>query len=108
MYDFALAVAEGFGLDNSLVIPARPESGISEGNQTPASDRLGLDCTNTMSLLRLRQTNLREVIAAMRAAAEGTKRVPELGWRRGLVVRRRNGLGFLEVIFRGGTCPPSP
>ena len=76
MYDFALAVAEGFGLDNSLVIPARPESGISEGNQTPASDRLGLDCTNTLSLLRLRQTNLREGIAAMRAAAEGTKEYP--------------------------------
>ena len=58
MYDFALAVADGFGLDRALVIPSG-ESGSGE--------RLGLDCARTMRTLRLPQPGLAEGIAAMRA-----------------------------------------
>ena len=61
MYDFALAVADGFGLNKSLVVPAPEEHA--------ASERLGLDCASTMSRLGLAQPGLREGLAAMRAAA---------------------------------------
>ena len=63
MYDFALAVAEGFGLDRGLVIPAGGESGNGE--------RLGLDCAETMRVLSLPQPGLAEGISAMRAGAAG-------------------------------------
>ncbi len=59
MYDFAVAVAEKFGLDTSLVIPV-PES---------TDDRLGLDCARTMAGLGLPHPGLDEGLAAMRAAA---------------------------------------
>ena len=68
MYDFALAVAEGFRLDHGLVVPAQPESGMPDRGQFPASDRLGLDCTKTMAQLGLSHPSLREGIAAMRTA----------------------------------------
>ena len=63
MYDFAVAVAvavaEKFGLDSSLVIPA----------SAPADDRLGLDCARTMSALGLPHPGLAQGLAAMRSAA---------------------------------------
>ena len=60
MYDFALAVADGFHLDRGLVISA-------EGAPAQAPDMLGLDCARTMGLLNLPQPGLTEGIAAMRA-----------------------------------------
>ena len=59
MYDFAVAVAEKFGLDTSLVIPVTD----------PMDDRLGLDCARTMADLGLPHPALDEGLAAMRAAA---------------------------------------
>ena len=59
MHDFAVAVAEKFGLDSSLVIPA----------SAPTDDRLGLDCARTMADLGLLHPGLNDGLAAMRAAA---------------------------------------
>ncbi len=59
MYDFAIAVAEKFGLDTSLVIPVTD----------PMDDRLGLECARTMAGLGLPHPGLAEGLAAMRAAA---------------------------------------
>lgn len=59
MYDFAVAVAERFGLDTSLVIPAA----------APMDDRLGLDCSRTISALGLPHPGLAEGLAAMGAGA---------------------------------------
>lgn len=59
MYDFAVAVAEKFGLDTSLVIPVT----------YPMDDRRGLDCARTMAGLGLPHPGLAEGLAAMRAAA---------------------------------------
>ena len=61
MYDFALAIADAFGLDQELVIP---------GDGTEASsgaDQLGLDSSRTMALLGLEQTGLTEGLAAMQS-----------------------------------------
>ena len=65
MYDFAVAVAEGFDLDRGLVIPA------DDAGEPRSSDKLGLDCARTISLLGLAQPGLAEGIAAMRAGAPG-------------------------------------
>ena len=62
MYDFALAVADTFGLDRNLVIPNTGASG-----EIGSADRLGLDCSRTMLLLGLEQPGLAEGLAAMRA-----------------------------------------
>ena len=59
MYEFAVIVADEFGLEPSLVIPVTD----------PMDDRLGLDCTRTMTGLGLPHPGLREGLAAMRAAA---------------------------------------
>lgn len=59
MHDFAVAVADKYGLDRSLVIPATD----------PVDDHLGLDCAYTMECLRLAHPGLSEGLAAMRAAA---------------------------------------
>ena len=59
MRDFAVAVADEFGLDPSLVIPVTD----------PVDDRLGLDCTRTMERLHLPHPGLHEGLAATRAAA---------------------------------------
>ncbi|MDE2787049.1 MAG: SDR family oxidoreductase [Chloroflexota bacterium] len=59
MYEFAVTVAEEFGLDPSLVIPVTD----------PMDDRLGLDCTRTMARLGLPHPGLNEGLAVMRAAA---------------------------------------
>lgn len=59
MCDFAVAVAEKFGLDTSLVIPVTD----------PMDDRLGLDCARTMAGLGLPHPGLAEGLAAMRATA---------------------------------------
>ena len=61
MYDFALAVADGFHLDRGLVIS-------TDGTPAQVPDMLGLDCSKTMSLLALPQPGLTEGIAAMRAS----------------------------------------
>lgn len=62
MYDFALAVAEAFGMNPDLVIP---NTGASR--EIGGADRLGLDCSRTMLLLGLEQPGLAEGLAAMRA-----------------------------------------
>ncbi len=59
MYDFAVAVAEAFGLDTNLVIPDR----------STARDRLGLDSRRSMAALRLHHPGLADGLAAMRSAA---------------------------------------
>ena len=59
MHEFAVAVAEKFGLDTSLVIPGTD----------PMDDRLGLDCARTMSTLGLPHPGPDEGLAAMRASA---------------------------------------
>ena len=59
MYEFAVAVAEKFGLDTSLVVPVTD----------PMDDRLGLDCARTMGVLGLPHPGLAEGLAAMRASA---------------------------------------
>ena len=56
MYDFALAIADTFGLNRDLV---RPDDG--------AADLLGLDCSRTMSLLGLEQPGLAEGLATMQS-----------------------------------------
>lgn len=58
MRDFAVAVADKFGLDPSLVIPVTD----------PVDDRLGLDCARTIDSLGLPHPGLAEGLAAMRAA----------------------------------------
>ena len=58
MHDFAIMVAEEFGLDPDLVIPTA----------APMDDRLGLDCSRTMAELALPHPGLAEGLAAMRAA----------------------------------------
>ena len=59
MYDFAVAVAENFGLDMSLVIPVTDTM----------DDRLGLDCAHTMVDLGLPHPGLAEGLTAMRTAS---------------------------------------
>lgn len=60
MYDFAIAVAEAFGLDAGLVVP-------TDANESESGERLGLDCKATMERLRITQPGLVEGLAAMRA-----------------------------------------
>lgn len=61
MYDFALAIADTFGLDRELVIP------VGDAEASQGDDRLGLDCTATMSRLQLHQPGLTEGLTAMRS-----------------------------------------
>ena len=63
MHDFALAVADEFGLDQGLVLPGESDPGNS-GNP----DRLGLDCHRTMRRLGLEHHGLAEGLAAMRTS----------------------------------------
>ncbi len=62
MYEFAAAIAEGFGLDRRLVLPDEA------AGQPGIGDRLGLDCARTMSRLGLPHLGLVEGIAALREA----------------------------------------
>ncbi len=78
MYDFALAIAEGFNLDRGLVIPPDAVPGGTRGTESQddtvesrSPDMLGLDCAKTMRLLGLAQPGLIEGIEAMRAGALG-------------------------------------
>ena len=67
MYDFAIAIADGFGLDTNLVQPLGADHpGRMAGDTRP--DRLGLDCADTMRRLGLEQPGLVGGIAAMRAS----------------------------------------
>jgi len=69
MYDFALAIADGFQLDRGLVIPA--EAGVQGGSGgNEGGEKLGLDCGRTFRLLGLSQHGLVEGIAAMRASGQ--------------------------------------
>ena len=69
MYDFALAIADGFQLDRGLVIPA--EAGAHSGSGgNEGGEKLGLDCGRTFRLLGLTQPGLAEGIAAMRASGQ--------------------------------------
>ena len=70
MYDFALAIADGFQLDRGLVIPA--EAGVQGGSGgNESGEKLGLDCGRTLSLLGLPQPGLVEGISAMRVTGQG-------------------------------------
>ena len=60
MYEFALAVADGFGLDRNLVRPIHDPPAHPDG--------LGLDCAKTMSLLGLEPCGLADGLAAMRSS----------------------------------------
>ncbi len=69
MYDFAIAVADGFQLDRGLVIPAGPET--YEGSGQPGNgEKLGLDCSKTVRLLGQSQPGLVEGITTMHARAD--------------------------------------
>jgi len=77
MYQFASAVAKEFHLDPYLIVPTLENAGMSVGpevlanNETYAGpDRRGLDCTRTMKLIGLRQLNLAQGLAEMRAAGD--------------------------------------
>ncbi len=61
MCDFALAIADTFGLDRELVIPG------DDAEASSSADLLGLDCSRTMLLLGLEQRGLAEGLSAMRA-----------------------------------------
>ena len=72
MYDFAKAVAEGFGLDLSLVVPAGGalpggRAAVAASGEHDNPDRLGLDSSRTMGRLGLQYHGLSEGIAAMRS-----------------------------------------
>ena len=64
MYDFAMAVAKTFDLDQELV---KPDTDLSR--EIGAADLLGLDCSRTMKLLQLDQPGLAEGLAAMHSRA---------------------------------------
>lgn len=59
MHDFAVTVAEQFGLDPRLVIPVTDS----------VDDRLGLDCASTMAGLGLGHPGLHDGLTAMRVSA---------------------------------------
>ncbi len=59
MYDFAVAVSEGFGLDTSLVVPGTD----------PMDDRLGLDSQRSIVVLGLQHPGLDAGLATLRASA---------------------------------------
>ena len=61
MYDFALAIAEAFGLDRELVIPG------DDAEASSGADQLGLDSSRTMALLGLEHPGLAEGLTAMRS-----------------------------------------
>ncbi len=78
MHEFALAVAEEFGLDRELIIPedAEPEPARGSGSQVApresgSADLLGLDCARTMKLLGMTQPGLAEGLSAMRTSPRG-------------------------------------
>ena len=82
MYQFAIAIAEEFHLDTNLIVATLETLGISGGpevlanNETHARpDSRGLDCTRTMKLLGLRQLNLAQGLAEMRAAGDEGQRM---------------------------------
>ena len=62
MYDFAVAVAREFDLDQGLVVPTEGQHGNP--------DRLGLDCRATIELLGLEHSGLVEGLAEMRASPD--------------------------------------
>ena len=66
MYEFAIAIADAFDLDASLVQPADPDS-QSRAGASSHPDRLGLDCRETMRRLNLVHSGLAEGIAALKA-----------------------------------------
>ena len=76
MYDFAIAVARAFNLDEELVIPvpslasAPAETGSPRNTAQPGNgDLLGLDCAATMKSLGITHPGLAEGIAKLRADA---------------------------------------
>ena len=73
MYDFAHKVAETFGLNPDLVLPADASPANSpvqpRAVDSAVNDMLGLDCAATMRLLQLPHPGLEEGLAAMRAGA---------------------------------------
>lgn len=77
MYQFASAVAKEFHLDPNLIVSVSENSGMSAdtevlaNNKTSAGpDMRGLDCTRTMKILGLRQLDLAQGLAEMRAAGD--------------------------------------
>ena len=68
MYDFALAIARTFELDENLVQPVDADSRARAG-ESSHPDLLGLDSAQTMRRLNLEHPGLAEGIAALRADA---------------------------------------
>ncbi len=68
MYEFAVAIADAFGLDANLVEPMDSHAQARAGSAGRA-DRLGLDSRETMRRLGLPHPGLAEGIAAFKAAA---------------------------------------
>ena len=66
MYDFAVAVARAFNLDEQLIIPTDSAAAEAMGSDSP--DLLGLDCARTVQSLGLPHPGLPDGLAAMRAA----------------------------------------
>ena len=66
MYDFAVAIARAFNLDEQLVIPTDSVAARATGSDSP--DLLGLDCARTVQRLGLPQPGLLDELTAMRAA----------------------------------------
>ena len=73
MYDFAHKVAETFGLDPDLVLPADTSPANTpvqpRAAESAVHDMLGLDCAATMRLMQLPHLGLAEGLAAMRGRA---------------------------------------
>ena len=70
MYDFAVAIARTFQLDENLVQPLDSDSRARAG-ESSRPDLLGLDSAQTMRRLNLEHPGLAEGIAALRADAPG-------------------------------------
>ena len=70
MYDFAVAVADAFGLDAGLVEPMDADARARAG-ESIRLDLLGLSCAETMRRMNLEHPGLAEGIAALRADAPG-------------------------------------
>ena len=76
MYDFAVAVAWAFNLDEELVVPITSSATGSVGTETQRDetrqrkgDLLGLDCSATMKALGIPHPGLAEGIARLKADA---------------------------------------
>ena len=64
MYDFAVAIARAFNLDEQLVVPT---DSAAKATGSDSADLLGLDCARTVQRLGMPHPGLQNGLAAMRA-----------------------------------------